>query len=69
MNIKETKKQTFIVEVVDHQKCTWQGQIFWVQGGKKISFRSVMEMLHLMDSAIIDEEDDPEQEAERTEGK
>ena len=35
MNIKETKKQTFIVEVVDHQKCTWQGQIFWVQGNKK----------------------------------
>ncbi len=69
MNIKETKKQTFIVEVVDHQKCTWQGQIFWVQGNKKISFRSVMEMLHLMDSAIIDEEDDLEQEAERTEGE
>ena len=60
------KKQTFIIEVVDHQKCTWQGQIHWIQGDKKIPFRSIMEMLHLMDSVIPDEEGWP-QEAGRTE--
>ena len=57
MNTVKKKKQTFIVEVIDHQKCTWQGRIYWVQGNKKILFRSVMEMLHLMDSVIIDEEE------------
>ena len=62
------KKQTFIVEVIDHQRGTWQGQILWVQGNKKISFRSVMEMLHLMDSVIIDGED-ASREACREEGK
>ena len=51
------KKQTFIVEVIDHQRGTWQGQIHWVQGNKKIPFRSIMEMLHLMDSALPDGED------------
>ena len=68
MNIEKIKKQTFIVEVIDHQRSTWQGQIFWVQGNKKISFRSVMEMLHLMDSVILDGEDG-QQEAGGTEEK
>ncbi len=52
MNIEKMEKQTFVVEVVDHQRSTWQGHISWVQGNKKISFRSVMEMLYLMDSVI-----------------
>ena len=59
-------KQTFIVEVIDHQKSTWQGQVYWIQGDKKISFRSVMELLHLMDSAISDEGDGRRQEKEST---
>lgn len=67
MNIRKKKKQTFIVEVIDHQKSTWQGQIYWVQGNKKILFRSVMEMLHLMDSVITDEEDDIRNETETEE--
>ena len=68
MNIgKKKEKQTFIVDIIDHQKYTWQGQLYWVQGNKKILFRSVMEMLHLMDSVITDEEDDICQEAETTE--
>ncbi len=60
-------KQTFIVEVIDHQKSTWQGQIYWLQGNKKISFRSVMEMLHLMDSVVSDEGDDWRQENDNME--
>ena len=54
------KKQTFIVEIIDHQKYTWQGQVHWIQGNKKMSFRSVMEMLHLMDSVIADNEEQRE---------
>ena len=57
MDIKREKKQTFIVEIIDHQKSTWQGQIHWVQGNRKISFRSVLEMLHLIDSVIGEGED------------
>ena len=51
-SMEKRERQTFVVDVIAHQKCTWQGQIHWIQGDKKISFRSVMEMLHLMDSAI-----------------
>ncbi len=64
MDIRKNEKQTFIVEIINHQKSTWQGQIYWVQGNKKILFRSVMEMLHLMDSVIVDGD---ESEADWTE--
>ena len=63
MNTKKGK-QTFIVEVIASQKCTWQGQIHWIQGDKKMSFRSVMEMLHLMDSVVAGEDNGEEQGAE-----
>lgn len=51
------KKQAFILEIMDNQKNTWQGQIRWIQGGKECPFRSVLELLHLIDSAINDHED------------
>ena len=50
------KKNTFIVEVSDTQNQSWQGQIEWVQGKKKESFRSVMELLQLIDSVVYDDE-------------
>ena len=64
MNTRKKKKQTFIVEIIDYQKYTWQGQIPWIQEDKKVSFRSVMEMLHLMDSALGEENNDNWQEDE-----
>ncbi len=65
--MQKQERQTFIVDIIAHQKCTWQGQIHWIQGDKKISFRSVMEMLHLMDSVITDE--DEQWEADMAEAK
>ena len=65
MSTGKKKRQTFIVEIIDHQKYTWQGQIHWIQGDKKVAFRSVMEMLHLMDSALIEENDENCREDER----
>ena len=52
---QKRKKQTFIVEIIDYQKSTWKGQIHWLQEDKKISFRSVLEMLHLMNSVLLEE--------------
>ena len=41
------KKQTFVVEIQDTQSQSWQGSVEWVQGQKKQSFRSVMELLEI----------------------
>lgn len=49
------KKQTFILEVNDTQHQSWQGTVEWVQGQKKQSFRSVMELLRLLDSVVCPE--------------
>ncbi len=51
-NAGNGERQTFVVDIIARQKCTWQGQIHWIQEDKKILFRSVMEMLRLMDSAL-----------------
>lgn len=50
------KKQTFILEINDTQNQSWQGKVEWVQGHKKETFRSVMELLRLVDS-VVGEED------------
>ncbi|MCI6005594.1 MAG: hypothetical protein SOY73_17275 [Blautia sp.] len=51
------KKQTFIIEISDIQNQSYQGEIEWVQGHKKQAFRSVMELLRLLDSAVHEAED------------
>lgn len=44
-------KQTFIVKITDCQNGTWQGKIVWAEANRTIHFRSMMEMLRLMDEA------------------
>ena len=43
---------TFIVRVQHRQNSSWQGRITWMEEDKTINFRSVWEMVHLMESAI-----------------
>ncbi len=50
------KKDTFILEIYDTQNQSWQGKVEWIQGQKKESFRSVMELLRLIDSVVGEEE-------------
>jgi len=37
------------------QNSTWQGQILWIEKGRKHNFRSALEMLKLMDEALNEE--------------
>ena len=43
---------TFRLRVMFRQNATWQGSIRWIEAEKEENFRSVLELLHLMDSAI-----------------
>lgn len=56
------KKQTFIIEINDIQNESCQGQIEWVQGQKKQAFRSIMELLRLVDSVVHEAGDSKEAE-------
>ena len=56
---KETArcKCTFEIAVKFRQNATWQGQIFWVERNLRQNFRSVLEMLKLMDEAMTEGEE------------
>ena len=62
---KLNKKPAFLIQMLDDQNMTWQGTITFLEDNQKMPFRSVLEMLKLMDSAISamdisDETDDIE---------
>ena len=48
------KKCTFEIMVRFRQNATWQGQILWAEKNLKQNFRSVLEMLKLMDEALLE---------------
>lgn len=56
------KGDTFIVNIKNSQNHTWQGIVKWVERQEEIPFRSAIELIKLMDSAleISDEENSGE---------
>lgn len=48
---------TFVVKVLFRQNASWQGSVLWQEGGKEQSFRSVLELIFLMDSALNNAEE------------
>lgn len=51
---------TFEITVKFRQNATWQGQILWAEKNQKQNFRSVLEMLKLMDEALTESGGDAE---------
>lgn len=51
--------ETFVVNIKCRQNHTWQGTVKWIEGQKENSFRSALELIKLMESAIeiADEEE------------
>ena len=49
---KDGKVATFSLRILFRQKASWQGSATWVEGRQEESFRSVLELLLLMDSAL-----------------
>lgn len=57
--------ETFIINVKCRQNRTWQGTVKWIEGQKEVPFRSALELIKLIDSAmeVVDEEDNDNEEA------
>ena len=49
-------KASFIVPVTSRQNATWQGSISWTERGVTKHFRSALELIKLIDSALDEEE-------------
>ena len=55
---------TFIVRVQHRQNSSWQGRLTWMEENKTLYFRSIWEMVKLMESALNtvsapDEDEEP----------
>lgn len=48
---------TFVVEIKDTQGQSWQGIIHWVEAQETQAFRSTLELIRLLDSAVSCDED------------
>lgn len=55
---------TFIIRVQQRQNSTWQGRLTWVDEDKTMRFRSALEMIKLIESAIAEEDPAYEEDAE-----
>ncbi len=53
---KPPKSNTFVVRVDFQQHGTWQGSVDWVNQHRKKPFRSALELLKIMDSALTSED-------------
>lgn len=56
METKKGKVGTFAVRILFRQNASWQGTVSWVEGKQERNFRSALELLKSMDSALYREE-------------
>lgn len=49
---KKGEKGTFIVKVEYRQNATWQGDVIWAEKKESKKFRSALELLKIIDSAV-----------------
>lgn len=53
MKMADNKKEaTFVVRVNKSENGSWQGQVTWADRDEKISFRSAMELVSAIDTAL-----------------
>lgn len=50
--LREGKIATFAVRILFRQNASWQGSVTWLENDRSQSFRSVLELVLLMDSAL-----------------
>ena len=48
------EKGTFVVHVQYRQNATWQGTVVWADKNKTQRFRSALELMKLIDSALVE---------------
>ncbi|WP_187118766.1 hypothetical protein [Christensenella timonensis] len=48
----EKSKATFVIQIQCKQNATWQGQIIWSDKKETQRFRSELELIKLMESAL-----------------
>lgn len=50
--IRHGERATFAVRIMFRRNASWQGSVTWLEGDQQENFRSVLELLLLIDSAL-----------------
>lgn len=66
-NSTTMKKQSFVVHILNNQNSTWQGTVTWLDKNHTEHFRSLLELIKLIDSTM--EAEKSEEVAISTPGK
>ena len=45
-------RQGFVIEIYNQEYSSWQGKVKWINENKTQHFRSAIELIHLIDSAM-----------------
>lgn len=48
------RAETFVIHVISQENSTWQGQVTWLGEKETIHFRSMLELVKLMDAALLE---------------
>ena len=56
VQVETGRKATFAVRVLFRQNATWQGSVTWLEGKQEQSFRSALELIFLITSALGNKE-------------
>lgn len=48
---------SFVIRVQHRQNNSWQGRVTWLEENKTENFRSVLELIHLIDDALGTEDE------------
>ncbi len=50
--IREGRLATFELHILFRQNASWQGSVVWLDTGQEVCFRSVLELILMVDSAL-----------------
>lgn len=48
------RAETFVIHIISQEKSTWQGQVTWLGENETVHFRSMLELVKLMDAALLE---------------
>lgn len=55
---KNISTPTFLVEIKSCKNQSWQGRLTWIEKNQSANFRSALELMKIMDSAVSNDEED-----------
>lgn len=60
-NLATGKEKTeFLIQIKSQENYSWQGTIHWLKENKKEHFRSAIELIRLIDSALLEKSGEAE---------